>query len=227
MIEKEIPQKGKCYVVCTLYDAADFDVSLAAACDMAAAKGARTLYFAMRDQHRRLDGAVHTLGGRTFRYDTRFVILKKDLTGALADAQPLRTKPLRAGNAALFCAIYNESFFDVPNSQTMDDAEMQAIRSDAKRDAGFCMLGGDPVGVFILDYRGNVPEIAALAVRPEYRRRGYGRRALHILEAQLKSEGHEGVILLVAERNTAALALYRACNYRCEQEISRWYRTEL
>ena len=224
---KEIVHKHECYVVCVAYDAADFDDALASVCDEAAACGAETLHFAMQDESRLLTADAYTLGGRAFVFDADFVILEKTLFPARGDILPLRLKPVRAGNAALFCALYNEAFFRVPNAVTMDETEAMAIEADEKRDAGFFMEGGEPVGVYALDDRESAPEIAAVCIRPDFQGRGYGARALHTLETRLAAEGYARVQLLVAEQNAAANALYTTAGYRYLRRHSRWYRTQL
>lgn len=226
-VTSEILCKRKCYTVCAVYDAADFDAALAGVCEEAALRGANTLYFAMRDESCPLTEAAYTLGGRAFVFDTEFTLLEKDLSDARDGRTPLRTKRANAGDDALFCAIYNEAFFHVSNSVTMDDAEIRAIEADARRDAGFFMEGGEPVGVYALDYREEPPEIAAIGIRADFRGEGYGTRALHTLEMRLLQEGHVRAQLLVAEDNAPALALYAASGYRQLRRLSRWYRTQL
>lgn len=227
IVDAEIVPKGKCYVICTAYDAADFDTAVAGACEYAASKGARSLHLAVQDDSYQLTADAYGICGRQFAFDTSFDILQKTLDEKEPANILLRTKRVIAGNAALFCAIYNEVFFYVPNSQTMEDAEICAIIDDDKRDAGFFMRGGDPVGIFALDYREDVPEISAVGIRAEYRRQGYGRRALHTLELRLREEGYDFAQLLVAQSNSKAYALYRSEGYRFTRQLSRWYATKL
>lgn len=157
---------------------------------------------------------------QTRLYDEEFEIWGKALGDGSADATPLSIKPVRTGSDALFCAIYNECFFDVPNSRLMDDAFIKQIEADEKRDAGFLMVGGEPVGIFALDTREEVAEIAALAIRRDFRMQGYGKRALCALEARLMREGYTRVQLLLTKRNAAACALYRACGYRFMRKLT-------
>lgn len=224
---KEIACRRKCYAVCAAYDAEDFDTVIACACEDAAACGAETLHLTMRDETCPLTADAYMLGGRSFVWEADFALLEKELTAVRQEAPSFRTKRMRAGNAALFCALYNEAFYSVPNAATMDEAEAKAIEADEKRDAGFFMGGGEPMGVYVLDYRESTPEIAAVCIRPEWQGRGYGTRALHTLEMQLAMGGYTRVQLLVAEQNVAAYALYMTAGYRYSRRHSRWYRTQL
>lgn len=226
--DREIETKGTCYVVCTTYDPTDFDAQMAAVLETARRRGARLLCFACQDAAQRFDADAYILGEQRFQFDTAFDILQKPLSAADAAQRPLfRTKRLRQDNAPLYIALYNESFFDVPNARTVDAKETGSVLSDEGRDAGFFMLGGEPFGVFQLDYREDVPEIAALAIRPPYRKQGYGAQALHTLEARLAQEGYPAAQLLTAEKNEAAYALYRANGYEKKRELSRWFCAEL
>ena len=228
IIDREIAPKGKCYIICTAFDAADFDAQMASVLDAARRRGAQWAYFACRDEARRLDADAYPLGGATFRFYTAFDILQKPLSEDEGAARPmLRVKRMRRDNAALYIALYNESFFDVPNARTLDAAETDTILAEEGREAGFFMLGGEPVGVFELDEREGVPEIAAVAIRPEYRKQGYGAQALHTLEARLAQEGYPAVQLLTAEKNETAYALYLANGYEKKRELSRWFCAEL
>lgn len=56
-------------------------------------------------------------------------------------------------------------------------------------------------------------EILTLATDPDAQGRGYGRRLLEGVIAELRAEGYESLFLEVAIDNTAALALYKACGF--------------
>ena len=224
IVDKEIEPTGKCYIVCTEFDGADFKEQLARVCDTAVRRGADRMYFACRDKRANLDADAFTAPGYSFHYYSNFDTLRKRLATDPAQARgALRCKPLRSAQVPLFLALYNESFFNVPNSLTLTEQDAADILADEKRDAGFLLLGGEPVGVFELDYRGDVPEIAAICVRPALRGRGHGTAALNLLEARLACEGADTAELLVASVNERAYRLYLACGYSFFQRISRWY----
>lgn len=224
LIDQEIAPKGKCYLICNRFDPADFEQTLEKMCDKAADQGARTVYFACRDAHNTLDANAFCAGGYEFTFYSSFDVLTK----VLADMPPcldgiLRWKPLRESTVKLWIELYNESFYDVPNSRTMTDQEAAAVIWDEKRFGGFFMVGGEPVGVFELNYEGAVPEIAAICIRPQFRGQGYGVRGLEALETRLASEGQITAELLVASANPRAKELYEAHGYAFARHISRWY----
>jgi ribosomal-protein-alanine N-acetyltransferase len=57
-------------------------------------------------------------------------------------------------------------------------------------------------------------EILSVAVAPEYRRRGIGRRLLEETLKHLYEEGANGIHLEVEDSNPAAIALYRRMEFR-------------
>ena len=75
------------------------------------------------------------------------------------------------------------------------------------------MALGDADGFILIRAVLDEAEILTLAVRPEARRRGYGRALVEAAAAQARSDGIERLYLEVAEDNTAALALYRATGF--------------
>ncbi|MEG1755477.1 MAG: GNAT family N-acetyltransferase [Clostridia bacterium] len=137
----------------------------------------------------------------------------------------LRIKPLRKSNALLYEALFNESFYSVPNALTMDTQQLQHIQNDSSCSAGFLMEGGMPIGVFELQYDDPIPEIAALAINVDLQGQGYGRRALATLEQRLRSEGFSCAKLLVSSLNQRAIRLYCSAGYLQNQHLSRWYQT--
>lgn len=224
VIDREIAPKGKVYLVCTQYDPADFSAELKRICNAAVLRGARKLYFACRDKANDLDAQTFAVGACSFMFYSNFDLLKKPLARAQSSAPcPLHIKPLRAFSAPLFAALYNESFFDVPNAMTVTDEEIEEILADEGRDAGFFLRGGEPIGVFELRYGGDAPEIAALAIRVDLQNRGYGSQALGLLEERLAREGYDAASLLVASANERAYRLYQKSGYLFSCRVGHWY----
>ena len=67
-------------------------------------------------------------------------------------------------------------------------------------------------------------QLLALAVLPEARRRGVGRRLLEHLLEEARASGGQRVILEVARTNTAARHLYEAAGFRVFNVRARYYR---
>lgn len=219
LIIREIPYSGKAYIRCDRYDAADFPETLEKQLKRLWELGAKRLYCGVRDAGF-AEIETFSCAGHMFRFYSDFHVLQKTLTPEAGPA--LRLKRMTADNAQLFAALYNEAFSDVPNAMTMDGAEQARIQTEPF-EAGFFMLGGEPLGVYILDFSEPIPEIAAICVCPAYRGSGNGHTAMRTLERRLLSLGYAEAQLLAASANEAACALYKACGYYTVRTISRWF----
>ena len=76
------------------------------------------------------------------------------------------------------------------------------------------------VGMIEPDGTGHV---VALGVGPEYRRRGYGRRLMHAVEAGFHEQGVSTVRLEVRTSNDPAQKLYFDLGYKIVRRMPRYY----
>ncbi|MEG1548442.1 MAG: GNAT family N-acetyltransferase [Clostridia bacterium] len=223
VIDTEIRPKGKCYIICTEYSRADFCATIDALCDTAAARGARHIYFASRDKRVLQDEMHFETSEYLFKFHTDFDILTKAL--APQEEPHLAVMPLTDNNAMLYAKIYNRAFRDVPNSSTMDRAEIAHIMEDNSSQAGIFMNDETPCGVYLIEY-GGTPELAALCIHRPMWGKGLARRALATLEDMLYKKGHKRIKLLVAGLNKTAYSLYTKNGYSFSERISHWYEAE-
>ncbi len=216
---REIPYSGKCYLTCRSYDASDFDLTLRSALENARAHGARELCLGFQDAAHLTMFSLDSADSR-FDFYSDFVWMEKRL--AAEDGSAYRMKRVNEGNAALFSALYNESFRSVPNAMTMDELTIgEAL--DGRHEAGFLMNGGAPEGIYELDLSEAVPEIAAIGIRPDLQGAGNGARAMLTLERSLLKRGFSKARLLVATVNRSACALYTKRGFRRTKVLSRWF----
>lgn len=73
----------------------------------------------------------------------------------------------------------------------------------------------------------NLKECCRLAIDPIYHRQGYGHQLGHFLIEEAKRQQLDGLVLLVAKQNTAALNLYQSLNFEIvlttfQYEIDFW-----
>lgn len=227
-ITRQIPVRRRCYIICERYDADDFLSALADLSRNAVELGAAEIFFAARD-----GGEIFpqtkpfACGAFQFSPCCGFDILEKALSPAPEGFRPYRLKRLSAGNAALYAALHNESFFDVPNAAFLDAEETGRLLADGAREAGFFLDGGDPVGTYLFSCAESVPEIAAIAIRKDLWGGGLGARALGTLEQKLLLAGHARVTLTVCDGNARACALYKKSGYRFVRRLSTWFRADV
>jgi ribosomal protein S18 acetylase RimI-like enzyme len=80
---------------------------------------------------------------------------------------------------------------------------------------------GELVGALIAAWDGWRGNMYRLAVHPDYRRRGIGRKLLDVGEAHLRSLGGRRVTALVAYDDTVAAGFWDAVGYPVDPDIGR------
>jgi ribosomal protein S18 acetylase RimI-like enzyme len=136
---------------------------------------------------------------------------------------PARVVPLTPENADVWRATSNRAFFDTPNSATTSASEVASLLDDP---TAVCLLledAGVPAGAVRLALSGDEAELEGIALVPEARGRGLGRR---LLSAAARAAEHAGATrwtLTVVASNTAALTLYRSSGFTDERVVSRWF----
>lgn len=80
-----------------------------------------------------------------------------------------------------------------------------------------------PVGVYELALAGEMPEIAGIAIHPDFQGKGLGRALLRAVLAELAGLGCGRCRLLVATDNGRAFSLYRREGFRAAAVKSRWF----
>ncbi len=87
-----------------------------------------------------------------------------------------------------------------------------------------CLLARDDHGFALARVAADDAEILTIAVRPDARRRGIGRRLLAELERAARSAGALTLFLEVAGNNAAAVNLYESAGFTCTGRRPRYYR---
>lgn len=82
------------------------------------------------------------------------------------------------------------------------------------------LLDSALVATVMAGYEGHRGWINYLAVKPEFRKQGLGRRLMEQAEARLVAEGCPKVNLQVREANTAAVAFYERIGYSSDAVVS-------
>lgn len=83
-------------------------------------------------------------------------------------------------------------------------------------------IGGQVVGTIIAGWDGWRANLYRLAVAPEHRGRGVGRRILTAAEDQLRGRGAERFCAMVLNDNTLGQSLWAATDYVQQDDWRRW-----
>lgn len=92
--------------------------------------------------------------------------------------------------------IENKNFDDVYNSMYLAELE------------------GEVIGKIGMSLEGDSGYVFGFIIKPEYRRRGYGREVLSLAILKLLSEQVKAVLLEVEVKNENALLLYKSCGFK-------------
>lgn len=221
IITKEIPAKGKGYFVIEKCWPDQMDTAVRRGASALLAQGATSIYVCSKDPAAALaagEGAGYRL---EFCHDMLAMERALDDTRQRAKGR-LTLEPLEPAQRGAWLAMYNETFFDVPNSATYDKNTLEKVLSDGCR-CGFALLGGVRVGIYELCFQEDVPRIEGIALTKNTRGLGAGRELLLTLMDALAQEGHQRVCLQVSTANETAFALYRSVGFRVSELISHWY----
>ena len=95
------------------------------------------------------------------------------------------------------------------------EEEMENSSSDNVYNSTYVAeLEGKFIGKIGVQMEGGDGYIFAFGIKPEYRRRGYGRAVLSSILLKLLSEQVKTVLLEVAVKNEKALLLYKSCGFK-------------
>lgn len=82
--------------------------------------------------------------------------------------------------------------------------------------------GGRIIATVVSGWDGWRANLYRLAVDPEWRGRGLGRRMLDLAEVRLRSLGAERFCAMVLDENDLGVALWKSAGYQPQGEWSRW-----
>lgn len=133
----------------------------------------------------------------------------------------LRLEPLTLANGPVYIALFNESFFHVPNGATIDRRELERLLRPGVL-AGLVYLGTRPIGVYDCELE-EIPLIDGIGLTKDMRGKGLGRELLFAVLHLLAGEGQSRCRLMVATSNREAFALYRKEGFVVSEKKSGWY----
>lgn len=219
VITREIAAKGAGYLLLRRCPPQELGETLARGQAELLAAGAAELYAASADPVCPLDE------GRWegFRLShVRDMLWMERPLDQLPPAEGLTLEPLTRARGGAWLTLHNACFFDMPNSATYGLRELEEALGEEWR-CGFAAADGVPVGVYELALAGEMPEIAGIAIHPDFQGKGLGRALLRAVLAELAGLGCGRCRLLVATDNGRAFSLYRREGFRAAAVKSRWF----
>jgi ribosomal protein S18 acetylase RimI-like enzyme len=100
-----------------------------------------------------------------------------------------------------------------PNGRDTREAFARQLESGLQTAIGVENEAGELVGVVLTTHDGRKGWINRLAVHPDYRRQGLGRRLIREAEQVLHNQGLHIIAALIEHENAASLALFQQAGY--------------
>lgn len=229
LIQTEIREKKKAYIFINRCCEEDFDRLLTRITHQAVRNGARQVYVCDREKEGRIvPGKAY--GYYSFRHGHNMMELKKRIPSSWEGPGDENWKAqweiVQPWQTARLCSLYNEIFYEVPNSATLTEEEIRQWMSDSKWSLYFVRSQGQIVGFLMLIQKENELEIDSLGVLKEFRGRGLAKEMLERAEIAAMEKDLEVLSLGVSSINTAAYCLYKDMGFTQETVTSRWYVAE-
>lgn len=145
-----------------------------------------------------------------FRVVERIVTLARGTTGVPSSSSHVPVRLARPEDLPAIAAVDAAAF---PEPWRYGEVALKALLATGCR-LTVAETGGTIVGYACVQHYGDVGHIARLAVRPDFRRRGIGRRLLSEAIAYLAGQGVRRCSLNTQLSNTQALRLYESVGFR-------------
>ena len=130
----------------------------------------------------------------------------------------LLLKPAKRSNdEKLWIDLVNRALQSTPNAHTYVPADMRA----QNHRCGLAWLGDKAVGAYELDLTEKTPQLATLAIDPEYQRQGLGKKLLlTVLDAMPKASA---CTVVTSTANEAAMKLAESIGFGQSGIVSSWF----
>ena len=216
-IDAEIPAKGKGYLILKETEREKLFPALREGAEALLSSGATEIYvtgqaIAPMDEEGLHLSEVHQM-----------LWMERSLEDAPASTGRIVLRPMEQGEGGKFLALYNECFFDVPNSATYTRNDLERMEREHCQ-MGFALSDGVIVGIYELRPDQDMPEICSLGLAKVRRGVGLGRELLLALMEKLKKQEERRCKLMVSSANIPARCLYERVGFRQSKVISHWYR---
>ena len=133
-------------------------------------------------------------------------------------AVELEIRPYETRDGEAVVALWRASGLVVPWNDPFEDIERKLlVQSEMFLVA---TLGGSLVATVMAGYEGHRGWINYLAVAPECRRQGLGRRMMDAAEARLRALGCPKINLQIRKSNVSAVGFYRSIGFIKDESIS-------
>lgn len=222
LILRNLPTTGELFLVGLRGTPEGTGTLVARAVAEALERGARVIRAGAPSER---DTSARTLVGAGFAEVDRAEILSLRGPGSRLD-DPLELRPSTRGEAAIWADLFVRAFRGTPNAAVVGEGDVSASL-DRGVLLGFARHEGRSVGVYELEVRGDHGWVDGIALLPEARGRGLGRRLLAAAVRTLRERGPDEIRMMVMATNRGAMAMYRSAGFETIELRSVWYELSL
>lgn len=241
LIQTEVPEKKKAYLVIDRCCDGEFDRLLLRVTHQAVRNGAKWVFVCDKEGENRIVPGkaygyykfafAHTMlnMGKFLGQEKISMPGQKEAVGLFNQGRAEFRKLQEGAEAteiSAFCRGLNETFTAIPNAATLTNEEIEAWLGDEQWHLYWIEVLGKRAGVLVLKETADGLMVDSLGVFEDYRRQGLAKSALAMAEAAAAGWGKREVLLQVSDANTAAYMLYKKMGFSVKKVVSRWFVTE-
>ena len=215
MIQQEIPEKKKGYILIDRCRDLDFDRTVTRLVHQCYRNGAKEIFLTDREPGKNRLAAGQRYGYYCLEEGYQILKLEKKLFEEAGgeNQRNVSLEPLAAQDCQQWIDRYNKCFFDTAGSATYT---LETVEQEKKQGSRFFWLktGDERIGFSVLSEKSGTLYLDMIGIDEEHQGKGYGRCAVEAIEdfARFSDLGH--LELIAADTNRPALALYKKCGFQ-------------
>ncbi len=231
MIQREIPEKKKGYVIIDRCREQDFDRTITRLVHQCYRNGAREIFVADRETGKNRLKPGQKYGYYCLEEGYRLLQMEKELAletdngkiSELSKLSELQLVSLDQPDWSQWIFMYQSCFFDLSGSATYDEADIKNEQAEGSR-FFWLVKDGERVGFSVLIEKKEGLFIDMLGIEKSRQGQGLGRQAICAIEEMAESSHFSHLELVVASDNHPAISLYQACGFQRSGEGIPFFR---
>ncbi len=226
MIQSEIPEKKKGYILIERCCDRDFDRTVTRLLHQCYRNGAKEIFIMDKEAGKRRLAFGQHYGYYCLEDGYRMLKMEKQLAGRLAEEPEhifkipaLTIEPLEQKDWSLWIAMYHTCFFDTAGSATYHPDRIEKEQAEGSR-FFWLVRKEEKIGFAVLidEKEKHTLYIDMIGIDSRYQGKGLGRQAMEVIETMALSLGCGRMELMAANTNERAVALYQSCGFAIFEE---------
>ncbi len=133
-------------------------------------------------------------------------------------------KLINKKDVKVFCRLANEIMAEVPASVAYERRFTEQLINSGYHELFFIEDKKRKIGIVEISYEEDDPEIISIGLSTPFRRLGYGKEVLKIIEKYLYNKNYKHVTIVVSDHNAAAYHLYLNQGYHIKENVMNYYK---